>query len=450
MTRRRHWFAWAVVAYAVIIAVVSLALVNLYAASRERLDQAMGERLLAVAVSLATTTDGQLIPMQDGPLSFSAYLDILEADFISLSTQQDLAEISLSYPDGTVLLSTDRSLEKGRPNDFWELDPGAADLAVKGMVSTTGLYLHRDNYQKSAHAPVRVFDVEFGDEFVVAIITVSGNARFFDSLAQLKNGALVTGAVVLVFLILMGFFLHRINLSFERYQESIRRQENLAAMGRMTAGIAHEIRNPLSIIRGAGQHLQRILAQADINDPVADFIPEEVDRLDHILTGYLSFGLEKETAAETFDLCACLRRSETMISQEMEQTKVRIVLPEDLSPVLVLGNTLRLQQVFLNLLINARDAMPEGGVIRIELEQKEAKVQVSICDSGIGLSGVDLNRLFEPFWTNKEKGSGLGLAMSRRIVEDMNGSLELKDRTDDVGAVAEIILPVHPENSERN
>ena len=448
MTRRRHWFAWALVAYAVIIAVVSFALVNLYKVSRDRLDQALGERLLAVAVSLSITTKGSLIPVQNSEDSTLVYLDFLEADFLRLSEQQDLAEISLMYPDGTVLLSTDRSLEKGLPNDFWELDRGAVDSAIDGIAATTRLYLNRSNYQKSAHAPVLIFDPEFfGEEFVVAVVTVSGNARFFDSLAQLKSGALLTGAVVLTILILMGIFLHRINLSFEHYQESIRRQENLAAMGRMTAGIAHEVRNPLSIIRGAGQHLQRVLDKAGIVDPVADFIPEEVDRLNHILSGYLSFGSQKDRPAETFDLSMCLRRSERMIQEEIQQTGVRILLPVEMAPVQVHGDPLRLQQVFLNLLLNARDAMPGGGEIQVKLVCENDSVLVTILDAGSGLSGIDASRLFEPFWTSKEKGSGLGLAMSRRIVEDMNGSLELRERLDRQGAMAEIILPIHGEGS---
>ena len=447
MTRRRHWFVWAFVAYAVIIAVVSFALVNLYTASRDRLDQAMGERLLAVAVSLATTTDGDLIQQHSDDNSARAYLDILEADFIRLSQQQDLAEISVMHPDGTVLFSTDRSLEKGQPNDFWELDPGAVGSALAGVPASTQLYLNQGNYQKSAHAPVSIFDVEFDAEFVVAVITVSGNAKFFDSLAQLKNGALLTGAAVLLILILMGVFLYRINRSFESYQESIHRQENLAAMGRMTAGIAHEIRNPLSIIRGAGQHLQRVLADGGIDDPVADFIPEEVDRLDHILTGYLSFGAQKENPSEPFDLSQCLRRSESMIHAEMQQTGVNVLLPEVMNPVVVLGDPLRLQQVILNLLINARDAMPDGGDIQMNLVCEGSRAVVSIADGGTGLAGIDPSRLFEPFWTNKEKGSGLGLAMSRRIIENMDGSLTLTDRPEGSGALAEINLPVHGEGS---
>lgn len=447
MTRKRHWFAWAFLAYAVIIAVVSFALVNLYTASRDRLDQAMGERLLAVAVSLAATANGELIQQPSHNHSAQAYLDILEADFIRLSQSQNLAEISLMHPDSTVIFSTNRSLKKGQPNDFWALDDGAVQAALAGVPVSTDLYLNQGYYQKSAHAPISVFDADFGEEYVVAVITVSGNAMFFDSLAQLKKGAVVTGVVVLLFLVLMGVFLYRINQSFERYQDSIHQQENLAAMGRMTAGIAHEIRNPLSIIRGAGQHLQRVLVQADIQDPVADFIPEEVDRLDHILTGYLSFGSRKDSPAEPFDLGLCLRRSVRMIHEEMQQTGVRIHVPTVLEPVLVLGNSLRMQQVILNVLINARDAMPEGGDTHVALTNEGSQVVLSITDSGVGLTGVDSSRLFEPFWTSKEKGSGLGLAMSRRIVEDMNGRLTLNDRPDGPGALAEITLPVHGDGS---
>jgi len=439
---------WAFVTYTVIIAVVGFGLVNLYQASRDRLDQALGDRLLAVAASLAVTTDGLMIPVSYETRLTSGSLNLLEADFIRLSHEQDLAEISLTLPDGTVLFSTDQSLKSGHPNDFWELDREAVDSAIAGVAASTRLYLHQNNYQKSAHAPVHVFDSEFGEDFVVAIVTVSGNSDFFDSLAQLKHGALLTGAAVLVFLLLMGIFLYRINLSFERYQESIRRQENLVAMGRMTAGIAHEIRNPLSIIRGAGQHLQGVLEKAGIKDVVADFIPEEVDRLDHILSGYLAFSSDREFPSEPFDLTMCLRRSIRLVPREMEQAGVQISLPQVMEPVIVVGDPLRLQQVILNLMINAGDAMPEGGHIKVDLATTTTgPAVVRVVDEGVGLKGIDVRHLFEPFWTNKEKGSGLGLALSRRIVEDMGGSLELRERTDRIGAVAEITLPVHENGS---
>ncbi len=448
MTRRRQWFVWAVVAYAVIIAVVWFGLVNLYQASRDRLDQALGERLLAVATTLAPRIDGRLVSeAAAGAGKSSDELQLLETDFKSLRQDQALAEISLTSGEGIVLVASNPSLQVGLPNDFLGLDTSEVDAALAGVSTVTPLYDKGGTLQKSAHVPVYDFDTEFDINEVVAVLTVSGNADFFGSLQQLQRGALATGAVVLVVLVLMGVFLYRINLSFARYQESIRRQENLAAMGRMTAGIAHEIRNPLGIIRGAGEHLQRVLEKAGIEDPVAGFIPEEVDRLNHILSGYLAFGSNRELVMEPLDLGHCLHRGAKLIQDEMEKAGISVSLPDAVNKVTVLGDPLRLQQVVLNLLINARDAMPHGGNIEVALACENSNALVTVTDEGCGLSQVASDRLFEPFWTNKEKGSGLGLAMSRRIVEDMNGSLDLYERVDRTGAVAEISLPLHGEGS---
>ncbi len=444
MTRRRHWLAWAVVAYAVIIAVVWIGLVNLYQASRDRLDQALGERLLAVATTLAPRIDGRLVSEAEAGLELSvAELHLLETEFKSLRQDQTLAEITLTSQEGLVLVASSPSLQVGLPNDFLGLDTNEVDAALAGVSTVTPLYDKGGTLQKSAHVPVYDFDTEFDIDEVVAVLTVSGNADFFGTLEHLKRGALATGAVVLVVLVLMGIFLYRINSSFAQYQESIQRQENLAAMGRMTAGIAHEIRNPLGIIRGAGEHLQGVLEKAGIQDPVAGFIPEEVDRLNHILNGYLAFGSNREAVMQPLDLGQCLHRGAGLIQDELEKAQVSVSLPGVQTKMTVLGDPLRLQQVVLNLLINARDAMPAGGNIEVEITVENSRALVTMRDDGCGLSEVDADRLFEPFWTNKEKGSGLGLAMSRRIVEDMNGSLNLRQRRDRTGAVAEISLPLH-------
>ena len=143
------------------------------------------------------------------------------------------------------------------------------DLACQGYAQATRLYRLQDTFQKSAHAPVLLDDPILGEPLVVAIVTVSGSPDFFDALTLLRRGAFATGAAVLVVLVLMGAVLYRLNLAVERYRARVMHQENLAAMGRMTAGIAHEIRNPLGIIRGAGQHLQRVLQDANIDEPVA-------------------------------------------------------------------------------------------------------------------------------------------------------------------------------------
>jgi len=446
----RRWFLTAALAYAVIISAVAFGLFNLYSGAGDILDGALGQRLLGIAGSLAEMTDGERVFYATvGDTAATYYLETLAEKWERIRRAENLAEITLTAViladklDEKILFSTTPSLTAGGRNDFWELDREAVAQAALGVPTATALYQlggPGGALQKSAHAPVFYYFEEQPD--VVAIVTVSGNPDFFAALGLLRKGAFLTAGVVILILVVMGIFLFQINRSLEQYRASILRQESLAAMGRMTAGIAHEIRNPLGIIRGAGEHLHQVLKNAGIEDEVADFIPEEVDRLDQILTGYLAFGADREAVTETFDLGGSVRRSVRLLNADLESVGIVVEMEEHLPSAPVLGDPRRLQQVLLNLLINARDAMPGGGLIGIDLKTGDRRATLRVTDTGSGLKNVDQDRLFEPFWTSKEKGSGLGLAMSRRIIEDMGGSITLTDRTETTGAQAEVVLPL--------
>ncbi len=428
-----------------IIVAVAFGLGRMYNGAHARLDEALGQRLLAVAHTAAEMTDGQaLLSHSLGDTSSNYYLETLREKFAAVARLENLAEITLTNSlDQVVILSTSPSLVSGQPNDYWDLDPAAVQSAAVGKAAASRLYEvggAEGLKQKSAHAPIMNYVTD--GSYVVAVVTVSGSPDFFEALDALRLAAYVTGGLVLMVLILMGVFLSQINVALGRYRASIMRQENLAAMGRMTAGIAHEIRNPLGIIRGAGEHLQRVLHKQGLTDDVADFIPEEVDRLDQILTGYLAFGTDKDAVVEKFDLAVGVRRTLHLIDAEFTAAKIGIQLPETLPVALVMGDPRRLQQVILNLLINSRDAMPEGGTIAVAAALHGGQVRVTIADEGSGLKAADSGKVFEPFWTSKEKGSGLGLAMSRKIMEDMGGGLTLNNRSDGSGAVAEMWAPL--------
>ncbi len=149
-----------------------------------------------------------------------------------------------------MLISAAERLGRGDTNVFWDLDRAAVRVAQEGFPAASRLYRTAGVYQKSAHAPVRDAMGE-----VAGILTVEGDADFFGALAALRRGALVTEVAVMLFLAAMGAQLWRLQAGMARARAAAWRAEELAAMGRMTAAIAHEIRNPLGIIRGAAQHL---------------------------------------------------------------------------------------------------------------------------------------------------------------------------------------------------
>ncbi|MBE0566389.1 MAG: hypothetical protein IH621_10550 [Krumholzibacteria bacterium] len=442
MTGRRAPLLWAVLACTVLVAAVSAGLLGLHQAAESRLDAALGQRLLAVANVLAAGADPDSVEALVFGSGGAAWAGSRARKWRGLAAGNDLAEISLTTLEGRVLVTTATNLLAGETSDFWALDEPAVDrMRDTGAAVATPTRLVGAVYQASAYAPLWKDDPLAGS-FVQAVVTVRGSPDFYDALATLKRGAAAILAVVLAVLALVVAVLVRLELSVRRARALLVRQESLAAMGRMTAGIAHEIRNPLGIIRGAGQHLERVLAEAGIADEVAGFIPAEVDRLDRILSGYLAFGRDGESADEVFPLGAVVRRGVALLAAELEKDGVRVEQAQPAADVEVRGDPRRLQQVLLNLLLNARDAMPGGGLVEVTVERTASAAELTVRDQGRGLAAA-AEQCFEPFWTTKEKGGGLGLSLSRRIVEGMGGTLELRDRGDRPGAEAVVRLPAH-------
>jgi len=426
-----RWIWGGTAIYVAILAVVVAGLVLLYQGSRDRLDEALGERLTGIAVTATQLVDaGQIENWSldpDEPIELLWLTTRLE----EIQRANNLAELSLCDLNAFVLVSASHRLDRGDLNEFWELDRAAVDLALAGFPAASRLYQSGTLYQKSAHAPV--FN-ERGE--VVAVLTAEAAVDFFDTLATLRDGALLTGAIVIAFLILSGLAIVRLYRARERDRANLVRQENLAAMGRMTAGIAHEIRNPLSVIRGTGQHLQNRLRTAGIEDPMAEFIPEEIDRLDRILSSYLSLGNDKASEPEHLDLSDVVERTLMLMAGELEG----IEITNSAADLPVIGDRHRLQQVLMNLILNARDAMTDGGVITVAGSHLGDSTVLTIMDEGHGIAG-DPEVLFTAFETTKEKGSGLGLAVSRQIAEAHGGTLTIASRTDRAGAIATLTLP---------
>ncbi|MBU0743537.1 hypothetical protein KJ554_14480 [bacterium] len=441
--RRRIWAG--VAAYAAIMLAVALSLSHLYRESRDSLDEALGERLAGVAVTASYLVDGDSLAVWSYDPQESLEFLWLRSRLEQVRRENDLSELVLCDADGFVLVSAVRRLGKGDVNVYWDLDPGAVASAREGFSMPSRLYRAGDVMQKSAHAPIWNSSGQ-----VAGVITVEAEAEFLEALAALRRAAWATAVLVLVFLGAMALLLSRQQRSLVRARSEIMRQENLAMMGRMTAGIAHEIRNPLGIIRGAGEIQAQRLRTAGIDLPTLDFIPDEVDRLDRILTRYLTFGKGGNGFdLEPLDLGKLVRRSVHMADQELAAAGVELAVETPDEPLLVSGDNPSLQQVMLNLLLNARDAMPAGGRIVVRLEQDGGAAVLSILDEGTGLGDLSEREIFEPFLTTKEKGSGLGLAVVRQVVEDHHGAISLRGRDDGPGTVAEVRLPLHDRDDGR-
>ena len=231
------------------------------------------------------------------------------------------------------------------------------------------------------------------------------------SISPLKNSEGVPDGFILIFQDLTEVL---------RYETAMRRQEKLAAVGKLAAGIAHEIRNPLASISGSIELLKSTLVAQDRDQQkLMDIMLKEVTRLNSLITEFLDFVRPEERKMDICDV-------EGIIKETLEMLKFNKNLPNDIRHELrlqgkgfVSGDKNKLKQVFLNLFINAYQAMQESPtkVMTISTENHDGSLRVKIKDSGEGMSEATLKRLFEPFFTTKPKGTGLGLATVHKILE---------------------------------
>jgi two-component system nitrogen regulation sensor histidine kinase GlnL len=238
-------------------------------------------------------------------------------------------------------------------------------------------------------------------------------------------------------------------------KERMRRADRLASIGQIAAGIAHEIKNPLVGIRGAAQLMQADLASPAGTNPAEylDIILKEADRLNGVLEGILDFTRLKPLTSERFNVHAMLDRA--LLLQEESARQNGVVLAREYDPSLpdVTGNLDQLLQVFLNLVKNAIEAMPKGGKLTVvtrmsdlftsvQADGKKHRLMVArVMDTGSGIKQEHLQDIFAPFFTTKDKGVGLGLALSYQIVQEHLGTIRIES-AEGAGTTFSVYLPL--------
>ncbi len=232
-------------------------------------------------------------------------------------------------------------------------------------------------------------------------------------------------------------------------EEQIRRQERLATVGSLAAGIAHEIRNPLASLSGSIQLLQEGLDLKDDDKRLMNIVVHETDRLNSIITDFLEYARPKKVQAEWIELGPAVSETVMLLKNSRKFNSDISILCNIKSTIRLKGDIQRLRQVFWNLLINSCQAMPDGGTITISAslylpEDERSWCQIIIEDTGKGMPREYLDKIFDPFFTTKTEGTGLGLAIVYRIIEDHEGTITV-DSEEDRGTRFTIRLPLYEE-----
>ena len=231
-------------------------------------------------------------------------------------------------------------------------------------------------------------------------------------------------------------------------EKEMRENERLAAVGRMAAGVAHEVRNPLSSIKGLALLLRGKFEQDSRERETAGLLIQEVERMNRTVSELLSFARPPSLDLQKVSLGDLLNDSLRLISSDAQSRDISISQETDENLNFVFADKDRLNQVFINLLLNAVQSMESGGKLSVKAENSDKgdSVIVTIQDTGCGIAQENMTQLFYPYFTTKKGGTGIGLAISQKIVSDHKGSIKI-DSVPDKGTTVTVELPVYNEQT---
>lgn len=230
-----------------------------------------------------------------------------------------------------------------------------------------------------------------------------------------------------------------------RLQSEILKMDKLASVGELTSGIAHEIRNPLAGIKTTAQALNEELPAGDHRKAYVSRIIGEIDRLNRLLLGFFDFARPRELSIVTCDLSKIIENAVYMVRDTARENHVQIIEFHPPRKTAIKADPNMIQQVLMNVFINAIQSMEFGGRMEVHLTERDDRMEIMVSDTGKGIPENVKGRIFDPFFTTKPKGIGLGLSISYRIVKLHAGSITFVSNPG--GTTFIITLPKDPGNA---
>ncbi|HPS00067.1 MAG TPA: HAMP domain-containing sensor histidine kinase [Candidatus Sumerlaeota bacterium] len=374
---------------------------------------------------------------------FEGIEDPLAVTLDRVSKLTRATSVVLFYPQQYVIFDSSDKLSPGSLPEFRENDKEAFLLASSGttVTITVPTTLHEPQVVHQ-YTPIRMKEKNSQTGAVLRIEVPYNGLKQTDDIRKLglSLAAVVTGLTAIVALLF-----YRLMSAFIRISETAAHADRLQAMGTLSAGIAHELRNPLGIIRALAEGLRSDFEEDDPRREMVDDITGEVERLGRLVADYLQFARpdvrQPDDQARPIEIIENLM----LLIRKGDKASVPLELRAAQNPPNVDMNSTAFRQVMMNLIMNAIEASDSNQPIMIEFQTRRnnSQVRITVTDRGCGISERELRHIFDPFYTLKAQGTGLGLAICYQLVTECRGKINIES-AEGKGTTVELILPAVP------
>ncbi len=341
----------------------------------------------------------------------------------------DIQQVNIYDLNGVIAYSTNPSVVGKKGNVSKEFE-----LAKQGRIASQ-LIVH----ELKTYIPFRAEKpLSQKTEWVLGIFEIIQNlSRDYKMISHFQYTVIGSALIVMTLLFVgLTFIVRRADKIIEhraretrQLEEQLHRAEHLAALGQMVAAVSHEIRNPLGIIRSTAEMLKKRMSENKAHAQLSEIIVDEANRLNRILTEFLEFARPQPPKFTNCNITEVLDKVLNYLKPEFDKHNIELIKQHQDSTVIHADPDL-LYRAFLNILINAIQAMPQGGrlIVNNRFDKENRQVSIEFFDSGPGIPENVLKKVFNPFFTTKEKGSGLGLSIVKNIIENHGGKIKIESK----------------------
>jgi signal transduction histidine kinase len=409
----------------IILALIVLNIISwvMYAMVARSLDNALGENILGKGRMITDLINIQYIDIEaftDNLETEEEYYSLV-SDLENWSRTSGLSNLIIVDNAGSTILDSNREFSRNEENLFWVLDTAALNIALNGRESLATTHKVGKYNLKWAFHPLKN---ETGD-LSGFLITVAP-ADFLNDLNVIRFNLIWINIICALLILITGIGLLIVSRAILRTEETIYQQERYSLMGQLAAEVAHEVRNPLSIISASVQNIDEKHRETLKDDEVWQYIPEEIGRINGIIEEFLALSRQPADEFEVINIKDILENILLMIGPKLRGRKITSETnwPEGV-PEKINGDIRRIKQAFINIFMNSMEAMTDDGNISVLAEAGGNELTIIIKDTGPGIPAEISKKIFTPFFTGRKGGTGLGLTVAARIISEHNGSIDI-------------------------